>query len=81
MRNEVTRGSMTPTQRRNFRINVTEGALFVAGGTFISSQTVLPALVAKLGGSNVAVGSVAVILWVGLFLPQIFSARVVETLP
>jgi len=81
MRDEVTRGSMTPTQRRNFRINVTEGALFVAGGAFISSQTVLPAFVAKLGGSNVAVGSVAVILWVGLFLPQIFSARVVETLP
>ena len=80
MKKEVTRGSMTSIQRRNFRINVTEGALFVAGGAFISSQTVLPALVAKLGGSNVAVGSVAVILWVGLFLPQIFSARVVETL-
>jgi len=67
--------------RRNFRCNVVEGALFIASGSLISAQTVMPALVARLGGSNVAVGALSVIVWVGLFLPQIFAARYVETLP
>jgi MFS family permease len=74
-------GPLTPVQKKNFRVNIAEGSLFVAGATFISAQIVLPALVAGLGGGNVAVGSVGVIMWVGLFLPQIFAARVVETLP
>jgi MFS family permease len=73
--------SFTPVERRNFIINVTEGVLFVAGAAFVSAQTVLPALVTRLGGGNVAVGLVAVILWVGLFLPQVFAARFVEVLP
>ena len=47
----------------------------------MSGQTVLPAVVSRLGGGNLAVGSVGVILWVGLFLPQVFAARYVETLP
>jgi MFS family permease len=44
-------------------------------------QTVLPALVSRLGANNIAVGALAVILYVGVFLPQIFAARFVETLP
>jgi len=66
---------------RNFFLNVTEGALFVSGASFISAQTVLPALVARLGGDNVAVGAVGVIVWVGLFLPQIFAARYAQSVP
>ncbi|MBM2840306.1 MAG: hypothetical protein HW412_834 [Bacteroidetes bacterium] len=73
--------SLRPLDRRNFLINIAEGLLFIAGAAFISSQTVLPALVSRLGGGNIAVGSVAVIMWVGLFLPQVFAARYVETLP
>ena len=73
--------SFTPVDRRNFSINIAEGSLYVGGAAFISGQTVLPALVSRLGGGNVAVGSVAVILWVGLFLPQVFAARYVETFP
>lgn len=67
--------------RRNFILNVTEGSLFIASAGFISVQTVLPALVSRLGGGNVAVGALSVIAWVGLFLPQILAARYVETLP
>jgi MFS family permease len=67
--------------RRNFLLNIIEGALFIASGAFISAQTVLPALVARLGGGNVAVGVLSVIVWIGVFLPQIFAARYVETLP
>jgi len=68
-------------ERRNFSINVVEGALFIAGATFISVQTVLPAMVVELGGGNVAVGALGVIAWGGLFLPQLFSARYFESLP
>ena len=67
-------------ERRNFILNGIEGALFMSSAAFISSQTVLPALITRLGGSNVAVGALGVMVYVGLFLPQIFAARYVETL-
>jgi hypothetical protein len=65
---------------RNFILNIVEGALFVSGATFISVQTVLPSMVSLLGGGNMAVGALGLIAWGGLFLPQIFSARYVETM-
>jgi MFS family permease len=67
-------------EKRNFMINVLEGALFIAGATFISVHTVLPSLVFRLGGGNVAVGALGVMAWGGLFLPQVFAARHVESL-
>lgn len=67
--------------RRNFVLNVAEGALFVAGSSLISSQTVFPALIVKLGGGNILIGAFGVISWVGLFLPQIFAARHTQTIP
>jgi MFS family permease len=69
------------TGARNFTLNALEGALYITSGAFISAQTVLPALVSRLGGSNVAVGAISVILYGGVFLPQVFAARYVETLP
>lgn len=66
--------------KRNFILNIIEGALWVAGASMISATTVLPALVTRLGGGNIAVGAVGVILWVGLFLPQIFASRYGQTL-
>jgi MFS family permease len=69
------------TGRRNFLLNLFEGALFIAGGSLISSQTVLPALVSRLGGGNVAIGAVGVVVYAGLFLPQLFAARYAQALP
>ncbi len=66
--------------RKNFRINVLEGALFIAGGSLLSPHTVLPALILRLGGSTVEVGLISVIAWFGLFLPQIFAARYTQSL-
>ncbi len=66
-------------EKRNFVLNVVEGAFFSASAGFMSAQTMLPALVVKLGGSNIEVGAIGVITAVGLFLPQIFAARYVET--
>lgn len=68
-------------RNRNFFLNVAEGALFSSSSGFISSQTVLPAIVIRLGGGNIAVGAIGVITWLGLFLPQIFAARYVQAQP
>jgi len=68
-------------ERKNFVLNMYEGGLFISSGGIVSVQTVLPALVARLGGSDVAVGALSVLVFAGVFLPQIFAARLVETLP
>jgi MFS family permease len=60
---------------RNFIINASEGALFIMGSSLISYSTVLPALVRRLGGNNIAVGLLSILVWFGLFIPQIFASR------
>ena len=70
-----------PVERKNFFLNSVEGAIIVASGAFINPQTVLPALVSRLGGNNLAVGALGVIVYLGVFIPQLFAARYVETLP
>jgi MFS family permease len=65
--------------KRNFTLNLFEGTLFITGSSLISAQTVLPALIYRLGGSNITVGVLGVVVWVGLFLPQIFAARYAQT--
>jgi MFS family permease len=67
--------------RRNFLAMLAEGGLYSAANPFFSPQTVLPALIAGLGGGNVAVGSVGVIYYAGVFLPQAFAARYVVGAP
>jgi MFS family permease len=66
---------------RNYRMNIAEGILYISSAAFISVQIVLPALIARLGGGNIVVGILPVIVYVGLFLPQVFAARTIETLP
>lgn len=61
--------------RRNFIVNVFEGALFITTAGLASVQTVLPALVSRLGGGKLAVGAVALIAYMGVFLPQVVAAR------
>ncbi len=66
--------------RRNFLLNVFEGAFYVTGASLISAQTVLPALVERLGGGNIAVGLLGLITWAGVYLPQIVASRIGQTL-
>src|SRR5262245_29603739 len=77
---DIVTGSSELIEKRNFRINVLEGALFIAGGSLLSPQTVLPALILRLGGGAIEVGLISVITWFGLFLPQIFAARHTQSL-
>ncbi len=73
-------GSSGRLDRRNTILLISEGVFFLMGASLISSQTVLPALVTRLGGGSIAVGALGVLTWVGLFLPQIFAARITQTL-
>ncbi len=67
--------------QRNFILNAIEGGTYIASNGFFSVQTVLPALVTRMGGSNVLVGAASVVSFVGTFLPQLFAARYAESSP
>jgi MFS family permease len=67
---------MTKIKSSNFYYHTVEGALYV-GTTIalISPQTTMPALIKRLGGSDVLIGAWPVVAYLAFFLPQIFSAN------
>ena len=67
--------------KRNFWLHVSEGAVYLSSGVLLSPQTVFPALVAKLGGDNVAVGAIPIIVYLMFYLPQIVSANYIRSSP
>jgi MFS family permease len=67
--------------RKNFWIHVSEGAVYLSTNVLLSPQTVFPALVAKLGGGNIAVGAIPIIVYLMYFLPQILSANYIRRSP
>lgn len=67
--------------RWNFAANLMDGTLFFFGLSFISSSTIIPLFVSKLTASTLAIGLVAAIAQAGWYLPQIFTANLVERLP
>ena len=72
---------LAAVERKNLALNVVEGGLYISTTAFVSFQTVLPAFVTRLGGTNLEVGLVGVITYFAAVLPQLFAARFVETLP
>jgi len=73
--------SNSAIEQKNLALNVVEGGFYISTGAFLSFQTVLPALVSRLGGTNAEVGLVAAFAYIGSVLPQLFAARIVETQP
>lgn len=67
--------------RRNFALNVVDGAVFAFGLSLASRTTVLPVFVTRLGGDNVAVGLIPVLWVVGFNLPQLAVANWVRHHP
>jgi MFS family permease len=65
----------------NFYANLFDGAIYVMGMAFISLVTVIPVLIKKLGGSNIAIGMIPVIWMFGLNFPQILIANYTGKLP
>lgn len=70
----------TGVDRRNYRANLLEGGLYIGATPLMSPQTVLPALVAGLGGGNLAIGAIAVLNHAAVFFPQALVARYVAAL-
>ena len=66
--------------RWNFTVNLLDGASFWFGLSFISATTIVPLFISKLTDSTLAIGLVAVIAQGSWFLPQLFTANVVERL-
>jgi MFS family permease len=66
--------------RWNFTVNLLDGATFWFGISFISSTTIVPLFVSKLTDSPFIIGLVAVIAQGSWFLPQLFTANMVERL-
>lgn len=80
---------MSDFAARNRRWNIAalgiDFGLFMAGLSFISSATVLPAFAASLGASTLVIGAIPAVMTVGWFLPPLFAAahteRLAEKLP
>lgn len=67
--------SHTALQKRNFRYHLIEGSVYLATGALLNAQTVFPALVKKMGGSDYVIGLLPLIFYAGYFLPQLFGAN------
>ncbi|MFZ0547189.1 MAG: MFS transporter, partial [Candidatus Promineifilaceae bacterium] len=67
--------------RWNFGVNMLDGASFWFGASFISAATIIPLFISKLTDSTLAIGLAAVIAEGGWYLPQLFTANLVERLP
>jgi MFS family permease len=68
--------SSNDIQSRNFRCHIIEGALYISTTVaLISTQTVMPALIKRLGGGDVLIGTWPVVIYLAYFLPQVVSAN------
>lgn len=66
--------------RWNFTVNLIDIAFITLGISLVSRDTVLPVLVSTLTDSNLAVGLIAALYGLGIYLPQLFTANFTERL-
>ncbi|MCX6121574.1 MAG: MFS transporter [Ignavibacteriales bacterium] len=62
-------------QTRNERYHIVEGALYISTGALIPVQTMMPALIKRLGGSDVLIGTWPVVVYLAYFMPQVIAAN------
>jgi len=67
--------------KRNFYLNIFDGAIFAFAMSFVSLQTVFPILVKKISGSDFAIGLIPVVWAAGFNFPQILVANHIRKLP
>lgn len=80
-RDEEITAEVERNYRWNFTVNVIDGAGYFFGASFISSSTIVPLFISKLTASPLPIGIASVIAQGGWFLPQLFTANLVERLP
>ena len=62
-------------QSRNERYHIIEGALYTSTAALIPVQTMMPALIKRLGGSDILIGTWPVVVYLAYFMPQVISAN------
>jgi MFS family permease len=67
--------------RWNFWFNMLDGVAFWLGLSFASASTIMPLFLSKLTPNPLAIGVLAVLAQGGWFLPQLFTANIVEQIP
>ncbi len=67
--------------RWNFLVNSLDGASFWFGMSFFSSTIILPLFVSHFTNSPLVIGLISFIGWGGVFIPQLFTANMVERAP
>ena len=78
--NEATR-VLTQSARRNFWMNVGDGAMFAFGVSMVSRYTVLPLFVSRINPDPLLLGVIPALFSLGWLLPQLFTAPLVASLP
>lgn len=61
--------------KKNFFLNLFDGAVFSFGMSFVSVVTILPIYLKQIGGSNISIGLIPVVWTLGFNLPQIIIAN------
>jgi len=69
-----------PDVKRNFYLNIFDGAIFAFAMSFVSLQTVFPILVKKISGSDFAIGLIPAVWAAGFNFPQILVANHIRKL-
>ena len=67
--------------RRNFWMNVGDGATFAFGLSMVSRYTVLPLFVSRISSDPLLLGVLPALFSLGWLLPQLFTAPLVASLP
>ena len=67
--------------RRNFIVNMMDGAFWMLGESFVSVSTILPVFASTLTDSAILIGLVPALIQAGWFIPQLFMAGHVNRLP
>ncbi len=58
--------------RRNIRLHIGDGAIYVFGISFVAIQTIYPVFLKELGANAVAIGAVPVLWTIGVNIPMAF---------
>ncbi len=68
-------------ERHNFKCQLVEGGLYIGTRSLLSPETMFPALIQRLGGNEIAIGAIPIIVYLALLLPQIIGANRYSHLP
>src|SRR6476619_356963 len=81
MQQHETTRVLTRSARRNFWMNVGDGATFAFGLSMVSRYTVLPLFVSRINSDPLLLGVLPALFSLGWLLPQLFTAPLVASLP